>query len=440
MNTKQQTIGSDGMSFHTLLGQLYGRETMFIKALFDVLSNVPQNELSPYCAEVLECLKKEHQEGKFCAEMSAFIDEKLVAQENLKQMIYNDLQRQIDDKNEEIRFKKDMEKAVTAVKRKVYMEEKEELEEQLQDWHTTANEAMMEVCAEEYMIEHRTIIKLLEEKLDNCNRELSMFIVSGRTYRAHQNAAIINEATIGAPSVESDDGDARMGIDNNYYDAVNDNNVADYDYGYDEDYNDEGEYADVNGLLPEQFDPCEDEEHNVDSDEEIPPAIDIEFDGTIVDDHEAHEINISTSSPLDHLQHPLIYIFVFLVLFQINHISERIANTLISVISVLIGSFASEKIRQCIPHSIAGMKKWIGLDYLTEDLQMYSACPTCHAIYPLPGPQNCTNPSRRMNGTLCDTPLLKLIASSNNRGNPYPLEDSLKRLFMRENFEEKIEQ
>ncbi|KAG2215261.1 hypothetical protein INT45_004238 [Circinella minor] len=174
MNTKQQTIGSDGMSFHTLLGQLYGRETMFIKALFDVLSNVPQNELSPYCAEVLECLKKEHQEGKFCAELSAFIDEKLVAQENLKQMIYNDLQRQIDDKNEEIRFKKDMEKAVTAAKRKVYTEEKEELEEQLQDWHTTANEAMMEACAEEYTIEHRTIIKLLKEKLDNCNRELSM--------------------------------------------------------------------------------------------------------------------------------------------------------------------------------------------------------------------------------------------------------------------------
>ncbi|KAG2209024.1 hypothetical protein INT45_008885 [Circinella minor] len=237
-----------------------------------------------------------------------------------------------------------------------------------------------------------------------------------------------------------------MDIDNNYYDDVNDNNVANYDYGYDEDYNDEGEYADVDGLLPEQFDPREDEEHNVDSDEEIRPAIDIEFDGTIVDDNEAHEINIPTSSPLDHLQHPLIYIFVFLVLFQINHISERIANTLISFISVLIGSFAGEEIRQCIPHSIAGMKKWFGLDYLTEDLQMYSACPTCHAIYLLPGPQNCTNPSRRMNGTLCDTPLLKSTASSNNRGNPYkkyayyPLEDSLKRLFMRENFEEKTEQ
>ncbi|KAG2226910.1 hypothetical protein INT45_010189 [Circinella minor] len=66
------------------------------------------------------------------------------------------------------------------------------------------------------------------------------------------------------------------------------------------------------------------------------------------------------------------------------------------------------------------MKKWIGLDYLAEDLRMYSACPTFHAIYPLPGPQNCTNSSRRMNGTLCDTPLLGL--------------------FMRESFEEKIEQ
>ncbi|KAG2203672.1 hypothetical protein INT45_013236, partial [Circinella minor] len=203
------------------------------------------------------------------------------------------------------------------------------------------------------------------------------------------------------------------------------------------------------GLLPEQFDPREDEEHDINSDEEIRPAIDIEFDGAIVDDNEAHEISIPAGSPLDHLPNPLIYIFVFLVLFQINHISERIANTLISFISVLIGGFVGEEIRQCIPHSIAGMKKWIGLDYLTEDLRMYSACPTCHAIYPLPGPERCTNPSRRMNGTLCDTPLLKSTSTStrsNNRGMPYkkyayyPLEDSLKRLFMRGNFEDKIEQ
>ncbi|KAG2226941.1 hypothetical protein INT45_010220 [Circinella minor] len=163
------------------------------------------------------------------------------------------------------------------------------------------------------------------------------FYHEGRTYRAHQNAAIMNEAISGDPFVEYND--------NNYYDAVNDNNVADYDYGYDEDYSGEGEYADVDSLLPEQFDPREDEEYNVDSDEEIRPAIDIEFDDTIVDNNEAHEINIFTSSPLDHLQHSLIYIFVFLFLFQINHISERIANTHISFISVLIGSFAGEEIR-----------------------------------------------------------------------------------------------
>ena len=30
------------------------------------------------------------------------------------------------------------------------------------------------------------------------------FLVGGRTYCAHQNAAIINEAITGAPSVESD--------------------------------------------------------------------------------------------------------------------------------------------------------------------------------------------------------------------------------------------
>ncbi|KAG2203970.1 hypothetical protein INT45_009683, partial [Circinella minor] len=236
-----------------------------------------------------------------------------------------------------------------------------------------------------------------------------------------------------------------MDIDNNYYGDVSNNNFPDYDDGYDEDYNDKGEYTDADGLLPEQFDPHEDEEYDINSDKEIRPAIDIEFDGTIVDDNEAHEINIPTGSLLDHLPNPLIYIFVFLVLFQINHISERIANTLIGFISVLIGGFVGEEIRQCIPHSIAGMKKWIGLDYLTEDLRMYSACPTCHTIYLLPGPERCTNPSRHMNGTLCDTPLIK-STSTNNRGTPYkkyayyPLEDSLKRLFMRDNFEEKIEQ
>ena len=39
------------------------------------------------------------------------------------------------------------------------------------------------------------------------------------------------------------DDDTRMDIDNNYGD-INNDNVADYDYGFDEDYNDEGEYAD----------------------------------------------------------------------------------------------------------------------------------------------------------------------------------------------------
>ncbi|KAG2215773.1 hypothetical protein INT45_009414 [Circinella minor] len=70
------------------------------------------------------------------------------------------------------------------------------------------------------------------------------FLVSGRTYRAHQNAVIINEAITGAPSVESDDGDTGMDIDNNYYGDVSNNNFPDYDDGYDEDYNDEGEYTD----------------------------------------------------------------------------------------------------------------------------------------------------------------------------------------------------
>ena len=67
-----------------------------------------------------------------------------------------------------------MQHAITAAKRRVYSEEKEELEEQLQDWYTTANEAMMEACANEYSIEHQTIIKLLEEKLHNCKCELNM--------------------------------------------------------------------------------------------------------------------------------------------------------------------------------------------------------------------------------------------------------------------------
>ena len=35
-----------------------------------------------------------------------------------------------------------------------------------------------------------------------------------------------------------------MDIDNNYYGNVSNNNFPDYDDGYDEDYNDEGEYTD----------------------------------------------------------------------------------------------------------------------------------------------------------------------------------------------------
>ncbi|KAI7846559.1 hypothetical protein BDC45DRAFT_577083 [Circinella umbellata] len=143
-NSQQHTIENDGMTLHTLLGQLYGRETMFIKALFDVLSDVQQHELSPYCVGVLEYLKKEHQEGKFCAELSTFIDERLNT------------------------------KSYNGGKKKGVFGREGGTEEQLQDWYTTANEAMMDACAQEYSIEHQTIIKLLEEKLHNCKCELDM--------------------------------------------------------------------------------------------------------------------------------------------------------------------------------------------------------------------------------------------------------------------------
>ncbi|KAI7846712.1 hypothetical protein BDC45DRAFT_562751 [Circinella umbellata] len=114
---QQHTIENDGMTLHTLLGQLYGRETMFIKALFNVLSDMQQHELSPYCVGVLEYLKKEHQEGKFCAELSTFIDERLNT------------------------------KSYNGGKKKGVFGREGRTQEQLQDWYTTANEAMMDACA-----------------------------------------------------------------------------------------------------------------------------------------------------------------------------------------------------------------------------------------------------------------------------------------------------
>ncbi|KAI9243257.1 hypothetical protein BDA99DRAFT_566755 [Phascolomyces articulosus] len=289
-------------------------------------------------------------------------------------------------------------------------------------------------------------------------------LLTERTYQDHW-AASLDRATAADYNRHDDGGDDDMPMDESISDFDIQVDIPVQEASVDDDGGDNiGDDTmietihDEGDVIPSEsfFDP-EREVHHTVVDDEMNMADDAEFDvddtqdddqyTTDVHGNEDDDANIPSSinDPLDYVQHPLIYVFVFIVLFQIHHISERTAAILISFIGVLIGGYAGEIVRRSVPKTIAAMKKWIGFNKLTTDFIMYSACPTCHAIYPLPGPERCTEPHQRLDGTLCDTELLK-PSNNNHSRRPLkqyaynPLEQSLRRLFMRKGFEENIEQ
>ena len=143
----------------------------------------------------------------------------------------------------------------------------------------------------------------------------------------------------------------------------------------------------------------------------------------------------------DQIPRPLVFVFAFLVLFQLHHISERAALVLVSFVTILVQSLTD--VIPPIPETIGQLKAWIGFDSLTEGLRMHSACQECHAIYPIPGPNTCTQTNFR---TTCGAQLLKTRLNGQRSQTPIkqyaylPLEESLKRLFRRQDFESKIEE
>lgn len=143
---------------------------------------------------------------------------------------------------------------------------------------------------------------------------------------------------------------------------------------------------------------------------------------------------------LDQVPHPFLFVFVFLVLFQLHHTSERVAVILIGFVVTLIQTLTDTPL-PTFPETIVSLRAWIGFDRLTQGLRMHSACPKCHSIYPVPGPATCTQTVGR---ATCNTRLLKTTPSGRLSQTPakqyayLPLEESLQRLFRRQGFEEMI--
>ena len=143
---------------------------------------------------------------------------------------------------------------------------------------------------------------------------------------------------------------------------------------------------------------------------------------------------------LDQVPHPFLFVFVFLVLFQLHHTSARVAVILIGFVVTLIQTLTDTPL-PTFPETIASLRAWIGFDRLTQGLRMHSACPKCHSIYPVPGPATCTQTVGR---ATCNTRLLKTTPSGRLSQTPakqyayLPLEESLQRLFRRQGFEEMI--
>ncbi|KAI9243053.1 hypothetical protein BDA99DRAFT_544654 [Phascolomyces articulosus] len=146
-----------------------------IKALFSVISEIEVEALPSYTSQVLDRLKKERADSKLSDELSAFIDQKLVEKEDLEKRIADQI---YDEHKESVKghlFEYRFQKAVTAMKREEYKKEKGEIEEKLGYWIAVANDFKRNAGSNSFLVEHKTIIELLQEKLHNYEYELAKY-------------------------------------------------------------------------------------------------------------------------------------------------------------------------------------------------------------------------------------------------------------------------
>ena len=146
---------------------------------------------------------------------------------------------------------------------------------------------------------------------------------------------------------------------------------------------------------------------------------------------------------IDTVPHPYLFVFMFLAIFQLYHLSQRTAAVLIGFFKALMRVLNAPAFQ--FPDTITTIRDYIGFEQLTAPLTMYVVCPACHAIYPpTTAPDSCE--TRHLNSTLCGTGLFKISRRNarQTRGTPlkqyayYPLRAGLQKFFKREGFEQKI--
>ena len=119
-------------------------------------------------------------------------------------------------------------------------------------------------------------------------------------------------------------------------------------------------------------------------------------------------INIPSDLPIaaeaEHIPQAYMFIFMFLVLFQLHHLSERTASTLISFVIMLVGAMSLPVIN--FPRTMTTIRQRIGFNELTAPIRLYVSCSTCHAVYVLAdAPDTCT--VTHLNATVCGNVLFK---------------------------------
>ncbi|KAI8137149.1 hypothetical protein BJV82DRAFT_613605 [Fennellomyces sp. T-0311] len=92
-----------GISAQTVLRQMYGRERVLIKALFEITGGKP-NRLKPYSCEVLRSLILENKEGRYDEDLTEFIN-KQVEERQLREMAeaeikFDETRKRFEDKKE----------------------------------------------------------------------------------------------------------------------------------------------------------------------------------------------------------------------------------------------------------------------------------------------------------------------------------------------------
>lgn len=137
---------------------------------------------------------------------------------------------------------------------------------------------------------------------------------------------------------------------------------------------------------------------------------------------------------------PILFTYIFLVLFQLHDLPERAAGILIQFLTLLLAAFGH--VYQT-PTTIATLRQWTGFAAITDHVIRCKVCEKGHSIYEYMSPEVHCPYKDLPSAAACGTPL---VIQSGNRMYPKKqfaynsLEKTLRTFFSRPTFESKIEE